>query len=370
MLNLHLRLIMKIKELIATNWVAIFALIFASFAAAFTAYKEINNSISRDKVDLALSLLKLDSLNSVQKERWTQTIKESAFKEDLYLTQLEVQSNQVVLYVSILFGIFGIVGYTVFYKEMNDIRKEYSDLKNKQTDHVAEIDMKIRESEESFEGLKDRTQNQMDEYNANIQKSIEEFKVYIEDIQKGFMASIQANAILFEDDIKTFKEGLNYENSTFKNDVQADFEEFANGYDIKYRDLRTGLYIQSSNLLFMASKNYQEKKEYIDCLSMTSEGLKYQIELLKEVGSSVSKSERILVMKNHLENSIGFIGQIIQDKELKTKFKNSPNYKFVVDRFNDMLNYQEFRDQLIDILGLLKMVLDEPKDTEPTKNDE
>lgn len=133
------------KQWFATNWVSIFALLFSGFAALYSVCNETKNSVSRDKVKIELALAKLDSLNKEQKELWVQTIKESAYKEDFYLTQLEVQSGLVILYVSVLFGIFGIIGYAVFYKEMNDIRKDYNDFKDEQSLHLISLNKKVEE---------------------------------------------------------------------------------------------------------------------------------------------------------------------------------------------------------------------------------
>lgn len=219
-------------------------------------------------------------------------------KEDYYIQQLNSQSTWIVVFVTSLFALFSVIEIGIF-----------------------------------MDKIKASQQEQVKQNEDTIKK--------IHDLETG---------------LNSLKESLQTTTETFKKEVQVNFENLAKEYSQKYKQLRTGLYIQTSNLSFFASENQYNNKQYAECVYITSEGLKFQVELLKDAEIVQSRPELARVAKNHLAKVLSCLILIIQDKELKSAFKNAPFFKFVSENFIAIngFNHPELRDQVIDILGLLK----------------
>lgn len=146
---------------------------------------------------------------------------------------------------------------------------------------------------------------------------------------------------------------------TLKNDLHVDFSRFTHDNDKRYLELQIGNYYQGSNTLFLASKTYYEKNKFIEALNVVADALRYQFQLIKILGNDPRGIDVIKTAKMHLEDSIGYFGLIIPDQALKSEFQKVSNHGRVVEAFNDMLgfNHPELRDQLVDILGLIKLAL-------------
>ena len=79
----------------------------------------------------------------MNKSELVKNIEAQAFKEDFYISQIGVQSDWIILYVTILFGIFGVIGYAVFRKEVEDIKSDYTNFKVEYVNHYNGFSDKI-----------------------------------------------------------------------------------------------------------------------------------------------------------------------------------------------------------------------------------
>jgi hypothetical protein len=66
----------------------------------------------------------LQKQNWTNKDSITNEVKFLEFKQEYYTQQLGIQSDWFILYVTVLFGVFGIVGYTFFMNQINTITTE------------------------------------------------------------------------------------------------------------------------------------------------------------------------------------------------------------------------------------------------------
>jgi len=68
-------------------------------------------------------------------------------KEEYYLTQMDVQSNWFILYVTILFGVFALVGYSVFKYELQSIEDKNQAKQMENQEHFSKFEKRFKELE-------------------------------------------------------------------------------------------------------------------------------------------------------------------------------------------------------------------------------
>lgn len=68
-------------------------------------------------------------------------------KQQYYLTQMDIQSNWYILFVTVLFGVFAIVGYGFVAANIESVAKENKKQKKKQEFHIAEVEKSFKVAE-------------------------------------------------------------------------------------------------------------------------------------------------------------------------------------------------------------------------------
>ncbi len=127
------------KNEFAVNWVAVFALIIASISILFSFYIHAESSMNKTRVEQMVYLTKVKTLSKFQQDSIIRKINTDSFKDDFYINQLSIQSDWIIFYVSVLFGIFGIVGFVIFDKKIEQIQKDNNDLKINYESHFSEL---------------------------------------------------------------------------------------------------------------------------------------------------------------------------------------------------------------------------------------
>lgn len=91
--------------------------------------------------------------NISKKDSLVNLIEQERFKEEFYSTQLSLKSDWIIFYVTVLFSLFGIVGYSFFAERVNSISKVLkSEFETKIEEHKKEY---VRQSHELIKIKKD-----------------------------------------------------------------------------------------------------------------------------------------------------------------------------------------------------------------------
>lgn len=95
-----------------------FILVISSGSMIICIVNASDNSSNNARLNEVFLMLKSDYSN---KDSLIQQLKIHQFKEDFYINQIGIQSDWIILYVTVLFGIFAIVGYTFFFHKMDEM---------------------------------------------------------------------------------------------------------------------------------------------------------------------------------------------------------------------------------------------------------
>jgi hypothetical protein len=68
-------------------------------------------------------------------------------KQQYYLTQLSIQSDWFIVFVTVLFGVFAVVGYGFFVAQTQAIAKQYEEQKKIQEQHITEVEKRFKKVE-------------------------------------------------------------------------------------------------------------------------------------------------------------------------------------------------------------------------------
>lgn len=97
----------------------------------------INNSATDARIDNFMTILKNNSQNSYSRDSLRNLLEIKEIKEDHYLTQLTIQSDRIIMYVSILFVLVGLIGYTTFVNKITEINTNTQDKISRQEEKHA-----------------------------------------------------------------------------------------------------------------------------------------------------------------------------------------------------------------------------------------
>ena len=136
---------------------SIIAIFFSSISIVYNCDNHKEWALQKARVDSAINLLTTTSFSKIEKDSIINDLKIQKSKEDLYLSQLSVQSDTTIMYVTILFGLFGFINflfiYEFFYKSLNtkiinlniDTKKNIAAHDNNYKTHIS--DLEVQQSE-------------------------------------------------------------------------------------------------------------------------------------------------------------------------------------------------------------------------------
>lgn len=87
-------------------------------------------------------------------DNWTATIDSlhrqidlRDIKQQYYMTQMDIQSNWFILFVTILFGVFAVVGYGFFVAQIQAITHESERQKKAQNEHIEKVEKRFKQTQ-------------------------------------------------------------------------------------------------------------------------------------------------------------------------------------------------------------------------------
>lgn len=168
--------------------------------------------------------------NSAKKDSLLKLIEENRFKEEFYSTQLSIQSDWTIAYVTILFGIFSIIGFSFFVDRINSVR----------TGLESKFDTEIKKHKEDYDEFKHSfNESKRDIYllaASNMDTILKmNFKSNIKFLYSVGAAHNYIKAIEFEKDVENIESLINISSKRITNAFEVintitnkDDEEFIN----------------------------------------------------------------------------------------------------------------------------------------------
>lgn len=137
------------KNLNVKNWILFIAVLISSISILLCIWNISNNSTKDARIDQIITILKSETSRSYNRDSLINQLQIHEFKEEYYVSQLGIQSDWLILYVSILFVITGFVGYTSFVNTIHQIDAKVDNAikeqEKKHSIHVSEFkDMKVQ----------------------------------------------------------------------------------------------------------------------------------------------------------------------------------------------------------------------------------
>lgn len=122
----------------------VLTLILMSGVLGYSIYRSINNSSNvsslKSRIENTNDLVKslLFSLNdTTNKKELINKVRDLQIEHDYYINQLEIQSDWLILYISLIFAILAIVGFTVSRQAIKDATEKYDENISRHHDLIA-----------------------------------------------------------------------------------------------------------------------------------------------------------------------------------------------------------------------------------------
>lgn len=129
-------------------------------------------SINDTRIDKALSIVQNMSIKNYNEDSLRIELGILKFKEEGFTDQLSTQSSWIIAYTTLLFGIFGFIGYSVFDNQFKQMKEENERHKDFYDTKLAQLQIDFDRTKEA---LQEETDTLKEEYNdlkiKNLQTS-------------------------------------------------------------------------------------------------------------------------------------------------------------------------------------------------------
>lgn len=148
---------LKIKATSITGFIAItISLLLAGYSFYLTNENETNIGLQTARIDNIINLVTIDTL--FNRDSLINELKVQSAKDDLFLTQLNIQSDKYLLYISLLFFVIGLINILYLYNGfIVKIESENEVIKKQQEEWIEEQKLKYSIHEQRFDDLEYRT---------------------------------------------------------------------------------------------------------------------------------------------------------------------------------------------------------------------
>ena len=151
----------SIVELFKFNWnklAIIFSLILGCIACYYSFENSTSYQVQKSRVDNVIELLTVDTLVNTKRDSLIKELQIQKAKEDIYLTQLTLQSDKFLAFVTLLFAVVALINITIISTAITDkINIRINDFENKKESAIAKNyentvvhDLRIKELEKDF----------------------------------------------------------------------------------------------------------------------------------------------------------------------------------------------------------------------------